>query len=78
MRLSIEGYFRLSSDDRAAICEWLADHGIDPCDCFAVRIEGEGPVVAECDIDVPFTARRLPDARIMADWLRFEAMAVAS
>ena len=48
MRLGVEGYFRLSPDDRTAINEWLSDHGVDWTPCFAVRLEGEGPVVAEC------------------------------
>ena len=94
MRLAAESFACLPSADRGAVAVWLHDHGVDWAPCVAVRIEGEGPVVAEClehdgvgyrlvdgevvVVDVPFTARRLPDARIMADWLRFEAMAVAS
>lgn len=94
MRLSVESFVCLPSADRVVINEWLTDHGVDWAPCIAVRIEGEGPVVAEClehdgvgyrvvdgdvvVIDVPFTARRLPDARIMADWFRHEqALALA-
>ena len=48
MRLGLYSFFRLPPDDRDAINDWLTEHGIDPCVCVAVCLEGEGPVAAEC------------------------------
>ena len=83
MRFGLDSFYQLTPADRAVICQWFTDHGVDPCDVDGLRLEDEGLPIAECvgrwaplygpqRFEVVIDARTLPPADVMFRWLDAE------
>jgi hypothetical protein len=83
VRFGLHSFFCLTPADRAVICQWFTDHGVDPCDVDGLRLEDEGLPIAECvgqfslldgpqRFEVVIDARTLPPADVMFRWFDAE------
>ena len=81
MKFGVEAFLQLTPADRAVVCQWLTDNGVDPCDCDGLRLDGESLPIAEClrvnrpgidRFDAVIDARNLPPADVMFRWLELE------
>ncbi len=79
MRFGLEAFLQLTPADRAVVCQWLTDNGVDPCDVDGLRLDGESLPIVECVkwaplryFDAVIDAIDLPPAEVMFRWLEAE------